>query len=390
MEVPAGADSGRPFLYAAGDGPLLLSWTEPVSDSLHTLRYAVWNGDGWSRPQAVAAGPDWFVNWADVPSVVAAADGGLAAHYLVKVAGGPYAYGVYATRASDGRTWSPAVQPHRDGTATEHGFVSLIPEPGGRTGIVWLDGRAMAGGHDAADAGHAGTMSLRYAALDAAGDLVDEAVLDERTCECCQTAAVPIPGGLFVAYRDRSEEEVRDIAYVRRLDGRWSAPQRLAHDGWAIQGCPVNGPAADARGRDVAVTWFTGEGDRPRVLVAFSVDGGATFGQPVRVDDGATLGRVDVAWAGRDGVVVTWLDQDGATGYVRARCVAPNGRRSPVATVAETAASRASGFPRVAVTGTTAVFAWTDVGEVTRVRTAAVALEAGRPFAGRCIIPAER
>ena len=104
---------------------------------------------GWSEARDVASGDNFFVNWADVPSVRALADGSLAAHWLQKSGAGTYAYDVKLSFSKDrGRTWTPAVSPHSDGTQTEHGFASLFQAPGAGAGLglVWLDGRAMKAG----------------------------------------------------------------------------------------------------------------------------------------------------------------------------------------------------------------------------------------------------
>lgn len=183
LEAPVGSGSGRPHLFAS-EGRVYLSWTEPAGDTLHALRFAVLKGDTWSPARTIAEGSDWFVNWADVPSLVAGADDRLTAHYLAKNGPGPYAYDVRLTQSVDGgRRWRAPVVPHRDGTETEHGFVSLVPWTGGRTAVVWLDGRNTGehGGHG--DHG-GGAMTLRFAEIDAEGARSNEAELDERVCDC--------------------------------------------------------------------------------------------------------------------------------------------------------------------------------------------------------------
>jgi hypothetical protein len=171
-------------------------------------------------------------------------------------------------------------------------------------------------------------MTLRYAAIDAEGHVSDEALLDERVCECRQTSAALTSGGPVVVYRDRSGTEVRDIYIVRQQGGGWSAPRPVYADNWEINGCPVNGPSVAADGRRVAVAWYTGAGDTPRVKVAFSEDAGATFG-------------------------------------------------GPVAVVAKTDVSRSSGFPRMARLGRDIYFAWTEFAKPTRVRAATARLQSG-------------
>ena len=71
-------------------------------------------------------------------------------------------------------------------------------------------------------------------------------------------------------------------------------PATAVSDGWMIAGCPVNGPALDADGERVALAWFTAAGEAPRVQLAFSTDGGATFEEARTIDADAPAGRVDV------------------------------------------------------------------------------------------------
>jgi hypothetical protein len=194
-------------------------------------------------------------------------------------------------------------------------------------------------------------MALRTARV-AGGAVSAEEVLDERVCECCQTGVAMAAGGPVVVYRDRSPEEVRDMAVVRRAGGGWSAPAPLHADGWRIPGCPVNGPAIAAAGTRVAVAWFTGAGQKPRVLVAFSADGGATFGAPVMVDGDRPLGRVGVALDPAGEAVVSWLaavGKDAAIYVRRVRRVAADGRAAAPLRLAQTSQARASGFPRILI-----------------------------------------
>src|SRR5688500_16551623 len=191
MESPAGVDSREPEMNATADGRIVMSWVEKIGEKRYALRMSIRDQNGWSQARTVSEGENWFVNWADFPSVIALRDGSLAAHWLVKSGAGTYAYNVNISRSSDsGKTWSKPIIPHRDNTQTEHGFVSLIPLADGRLGAVWLDGRNMKDMKDTdKHAPAAESMTLRYAALDAEGKLSDEVQLDERVCECCQTSA---------------------------------------------------------------------------------------------------------------------------------------------------------------------------------------------------------
>lgn len=348
LPTPAREGSIGPNLSVAPDGRVLLSWIDRLDDGRHALRFSVKEGDGWSAPRVIAEGADWFVNWADFPSIIALPDGSLAAHWLVKSAAATYAYDVRIARSTDGGAhWSAPLVPHRDGTPTEHGFVSLFPARDGRLAAAWLDGR------------EGGAMTLRYAAVGPDGAMQDEALLDSRVCDCCQTSAAVTAEGPLVVYRDRSSQEVRDIAVVGLREGRWSEPRGLPADGWEIQGCPVNGPAIAASGGRVAVAWFTAAKDAPRVRLAFSNDAGASIGTPVRVDDGNPLGRVDVALLDDGSAVVSWVESSPEGSSLRVRRIRANGEPGAAVIVVPAGAKLANGFPQMARSGDTLVFAWT-------------------------------
>jgi hypothetical protein len=375
IESPAPPRSSEPNLTVGPDGRVHLTWIEALDAGGHALRFAVLDEAGWSEPGTIATGDDWFVNWADFPSLAVLPDGGLAAHWLQKSGPGTYAYDVrIALSADGGRSWSEPVTPHRDGTQTEHGFVSLWAE-GDSVAAVWLDGRNFTGdGHSTAN-----EMTLRYTRVGPDGGLGEEQLLDGRICDCCQTAVALTSRGPVVFYRDRSPEEIRDIWMVRQVDGAWSEPEAVHRDGWEIAACPVNGPAAAAEGERVAVAWFTAAHDTARVNVAFSDDAGARFGAPVRVDGGAPLGRVGVQLLPDGSALVSWLERGrDEQARVQVRRVAADGTAGPTQTVAESTGARSSGFPRMVRSGDRVVFAWTAAGDPSRVRVATAALEGGR------------
>ena len=397
MRSPTDGDSREPDLYATHDGRIILSWVERIGDKRYALRYAVLpardaagqsqagDGDGrnpnsnaWSEPRTVADGGDWFVNWADFPSVIALRDGSFAAHWLVKSGTATYAYNVNIARSKDGKTWNQPIVPHLDNTQTEHGFVSLVALPDGRAGAIWLDGRNMANMKEEADehAPSSANMTLRYAAIDADGKLSEEAQLDERVCECCQTSAVLTNGGVVAVYRDRSETEVRDISAVRQSNGAWDTPTPLHNDNWTINGCPVNGPSIATDGRRVAVAWYTEAADQPHVKVAFSDNAGASFGNAVQVDDGQATGRVDVVLLQDGSALVCWMSGTAEGGAIKVRRIRADGALGPVSEIAKTDISRSSGFPRMARLGDEVYFAWTEFGTPSRVRTASTDISA--------------
>jgi len=151
LPSPAGQGSGQPNLAVAPDGRIYLSWIERLGEGRFSLRFATKEGDRWSAPRVIAEGSNWFVNWADFPSMIALPGGSLAAHWLVKSGPGTFDYDVTIARSFDGgKTWGKPFVPHRDGVRAEHGFVSMFAAKDGNLAAVWLDGREMkpgAGAH---------------------------------------------------------------------------------------------------------------------------------------------------------------------------------------------------------------------------------------------------
>ncbi|HEX9001872.1 MAG TPA: sialidase family protein [Blastocatellia bacterium] len=360
LASPAGTGSGQPNLAVTPDGRVYLSWIERLGEGRFSLRFSTLEKEKWTAPQIIAEGSNWFVNWADFPSMVVLPDGSLAAHWLAKSGPGTFDYDVTIARSFDGgKTWGKPFVPHRDGVVAEHGFVSLFAAKDGNLTAVWLDGREMkADAKDAHGHGH-GDMTLRTVKIKRDGTLIEEAVLDTRVCECCQTSAAMTADGPVVVYRDRSEQEIRDISIVRLRDGKWSQPVSVFKDGWQINGCPVNGPSVTAVGRRVAVAWYTGVNDKPRVKLAFSSDAGASFGEPITVDDGNPAGRVETLMLSDGSALVCWLEKLPGGGEVRMRRIKPDGKFDAAITVSATGAARSNGFPQMARTGNSLVFAWT-------------------------------
>jgi hypothetical protein len=372
LDPPAAPGSETPDLHAGAGGQVYLSWVEPTAAG-SSLRFASFADGSWAPARTIAEGANWFVNWADFASMAVSAEGTLAAHWRVKSGEETYAYGIRVSTSRDGGdTWSEPVAPHGDDSPTEHGFVTIAPAPGGEFVVAWLDGRDTAG-HGHGEEG-AGAMTLRAARLLPDGSVTGETLLDDRTCDCCPTDAVMAKEGLVVAYRDRSESEVRDISFCRmdRDTGEWSAPATIHADGWQISGCPVDGPALAATSEIVACAWFTlgGDGDSPQVNVALSRDDGRTFGPPLRIDHGDPIGRCDLEAQADGSFLVSWMESATEEAEIRVRRVTAAGKMDPSRVAATTANDRASGFPRLAFVGPESFLAWTEPGEPSRLHVA--------------------
>ena len=370
LEVPAVAGSTGAHL-AAGDGTLVLSWVEPHAGG-HALRYARLGASGWSEPRTAASGTDWFVNWADFPSVVPLSAELWAAHWLVRHPAGGYAYDVLVSLSADrGASWSAPVRPHDDGTATEHGFVSLFPRPQG-AGVLWLDGRNLAQ-PAAAEAGVPRGTTLRTATVTPRGALVEAREIDSLTCDCCRTDVARAGDATVAVYRGRTADEIRDIFAVRLAGDGWERPRPVADDGWQVDGCPVNGPAIASDGDRLAAAWFTGADGAPRVRLARSDDAGRTWSAPVDVASGSVRGHAGIEFLPGARVAVSWICEREAGASVCLGTVSPDGTAGPVQVVSGEAKVPPLSVPQLARDGDRLVVAWTEESAgTTRLASAAI------------------
>ena len=196
---------------------------------------------------------------------------------------------------------------------------------------------------------------------------INSATMPSAACASATSADVTAPmttDGPIVAYRDRTTDEIRDIYVSRLVGGAWTEPRAVHHDNWRIAACPVNGPALSARGRDVAIAWFSAVGDQGHVYA------GATFGPPVRIDEVGAVGRVDVELLADGSAAVTWIEFADQRSTFRIRRAQRDGSRSASLAVSAIAGGRSSGYPRLARRGNELIFAWVDAGDTPQVRTA--------------------
>jgi len=358
VELATSDRAAQPSVAVDPREGFVLTW-QTREEAGAVLHFAVLDEGGRIlRRGEIARGDNWFINGADFPQLAVLDNGDWVSFWLQKTAADPYAYAIRLVRSRDrGAHWDAPLTVHDDGTATEHGFVSLLADGDDRVRAFWLDGRHMA----AAQAGHAGhdaseRMTLRSAHFGRDGKQGEETEIDALTCACCQTDAVRIGERQIVVYRDRTVDEIRDIYRVEHGRAGWQAPRPLHADGWRINACPVNGPALAVRDGRVAALWPTMASGEMRVQLLADIDADANV--QVIAAGGGELGRVDLAgWHGgwlvtrvvlRDQVphlVLSELDADGRT-------------RS-----SQDVAARVGGYPRLAVHGEQALLAWTQAGD---------------------------
>lgn len=360
-QLPVGTHLPRLFVNS---GSLQMSSVQTSSQQMPEHHLDMWHyteGD-WTSENRIATGTDWFINWADFPSAfeyyVNQDSIGFFAHWLEYSGKGTYDYDIWF---SGGTTRKYKL--HRDTASAEHGFLSSAALPDGGLQVTWLDGRytklgAAAGAEDETEGhGHGGgAMTLRTKALSDSTSVE----LDHRVCDCCNTATVATDSLVMVAYRDRSEHEIRDISYVIKRTGSetWSTPKLVHADNWEISGCPVNGPALAANEQgDIAIVWYTAPAGRGQILFSRYDPSLDLWAPPTLLDDNSPLGRVDLQ-LGADGTAyatgLTATDKS-ELANLTLWTIRPHQHNSGEGhdlqgqVLSQTSTARSSGFPKIAL-----------------------------------------
>ena len=369
ISSPAADSCAEPFLFTDKNGLVYLSWIEKKG-KISSLKSSTLSNDKWSAPMTIASGNNWFVNWADYPLIASVGNKNLLAHFLEKSDSAKFTYDVKIISSADsGKSWSQPKVLHEDKVKAEHGFVSIIPY-NDQFFVCWLDGRKTANEENAdGHGGHHGEMTLRAALIDKNGNKINEWELDGKVCDCCQTSAAITSDGPVVVYRDRSDDEIRDMSIVRYVNGKWTIPKTIHADNWQIKACPVNGPRIDAIKNNLAIAWFSMRDKKGQVNMAFSHDGGATLRESIRIDEGKPIGRIDIALLDSATAMVSWMEGSS----IKAVKVYSDGKKNSSILIASSSETRSSGFPQMTKSGNKMIFAWTDDKEKT-IKVASISL----------------
>lgn len=400
LPTPAPANSHCSNLTAVSDGTLHLTYYGPapasapvVEPPARTLWHATLapGATTFSAPRAIITTPLLMENWADFASLAVGTDGALTAQWFQKPSSVADAHGYdgWFSRSDDGgRTWRT---PARLG----HEFVALAPLSQGRTLAVWLESARVRDPHAAPrpkrdpnvkrdpnaprpprdpNAPYAPSMKLLARLLAPDGATLQEWTVDPDVCTCCQNTVAVLPGDrVFAAYRGHTADEIRDNKFSTfdLATRTWSAPASVHDDGWKISACPVNGPAADSRGPALAVAWFTAANNTPRVQARYSANSARTFTDPVVIDLGRPMGRIETVMLADQTALILWMET-GTTANaagIYARRLWPDGKLSAPQLVADSSQARSSGFPRAALRPSgRVVISFTQPGETNQVR----------------------
>ena len=353
VQTPTNKNSLAPNLCSFGNH-FVLSWIERNTDGEARLQMATWNGSEFDEIRLIAKSKGMFANWADIPSLVEAPSGDLYAHWLNRISNETYAYGIQIERSIDhGKSWQSLGWLHNDTSATEHGFVSLIPE-NRHVRAFWLDGRQMKK--------PTGKMMLRTAILDG-NEIKSENMLDDDVCTCCPTGAIQLPSGSAVVYRDRLPQEIRDISLVHLKNNAWSKPSRIEKDNWVMPGCPVNGPSIATNGNIIAVSRFTVIKNKAKIILRLFKDGQTASGKEITLDEDIPVGRCTTVCS-KDAVYNIWIGVDKKQTVLRMAEVSLSGKIKRKITLVPIDKDRSSGMPRAIFSNNYLWVSWTGSNQV--------------------------
>ena len=353
VQTPTNKNSLAPNLCSFGNH-FALSWIERNTDGEARLQMATWNGSEFDEIRLIAKSKGMFANWADIPSLVEAPSGDLYAHWLNRISNETYAYGIQIERSIDhGKSWQSLGWLHNDTSATEHGFVSLIPE-NRHVRAFWLDGRQMKK--------PTGKMMLRTAILDG-NEIKSENMLDDDVCTCCPTGAIQLPSGSAVVYRDHLPQEIRDISLVHLKNNAWSKPSRIEKDNWVMPGCPVNGPSIATNGNIIAVSRFTVIKNKAKIILRLFKDGQTASGKEITLDENIPVGRCTTVCS-KDAVYNIWIGVDKKQTVLRMAEVSLSGKIKRKITLVPIDKDRSSGMPRAIFSNNYLWVSWTGSNQV--------------------------
>ena len=283
-----------------------------------------------------------------------------------------------------GRTFEAASTLQQEGAAGDRGWHALAVDRSGTAHALWLDHRVMAAGRKPGEkhvhgapkpanydsVAEAQKSGLYYA--NASVSPATERELAKGVCYCCKTSFITGPGGeLYAAWRHVYAGDLRDMAFTVSRDGgrSFSEPVRVSEDGWAISGCPDDGPAmAVDNGGAVHIVWPTVlDGPEPEGAVFYSIThDGKTFAARTRVP---TLGfrnpsHVQLVADPKGRLMVAWDEFREGQRVASAREITrgPGGKVQfgPVVTIAPAAPAT---YPVLAATSAGILAVWSTGGE---------------------------
>ena len=182
---------------------------------------------------------------------------------------------MFARSLRFGRSWDEPVRITDKDKPSTNAFSSMAVAANGHVYAVWLDGRDR-------KMGPPGTAAVYLAkSTDRGASFGTNVRVATGVCPCCRpTLGFGRGGEIHVSWRHVFPRHVRDMVVATSSDGgaAFGEAVRVAEDGWKINGCPHSGASMASKGGRLYVTWYSdGDGSSPGIRLAWSEDGAKTF-----------------------------------------------------------------------------------------------------------------
>ena len=364
--------SSEPNLYTSTNGNTYLSFISSSEKSeLSKLYFSKLelNKLQWNNPSLINSSTDWFVNWADFPRITTNNYNGISVHFLEKSASETYSYDIKVMNSKDGgNNWNSPMKLHSDNTMTEHGFVSTINYNNNFLS-TYLDGRQNELAKN--NKNLKPQMTLRATSYNIDGDILMDELIDNKVCDCCQTdLALTKDNTPITVYRDRSNNETRDIFYSYYKNSKWSTPLAVFNDNWIIAGCPVNGPAISTFNNSSSLIWYTEIDGKSEIKVAFTSDISKGFDDPIFINSNDPLGRVDIEMITENSSIISYMDYVNDKAFLKLQRIDRYSGVNKSIIIDEIYNTRSSGFPKInIIDNDKTIITWTDTANKLHVKT---------------------
>ena len=355
--------SSEPNLYTSINGGTYLSFisTSDTSDisKLYFSKLEL-NNLEWNTPSLINSSTDWFVNWADFPRITTNNQKGISVHFLEKSSSETYSYDIKVMNSKDeGNSWNNPMKLHNDNTKTEHGFVSTVNYYNNFLS-TYLDGRQNELAKE--NKNLKPQMTLRATSYNIDGVILMDELIDNKVCDCCQTdIALTSDNSPITVYRDRSNNETRDIYYSYYKNSKWSNPLPVFNDNWIIGGCPVNGPAISTFNNSSSLIWYTEIDGESKIKIAFTDDITKGFDDPILINANNPLGRVDIEMINENSSIISYMDYINDKAYLKLQKIDRYTDINKSIIIDEISNTRSSGFPKInIIDNDKTIISWTD------------------------------
>lgn len=180
----------------------------------------------------------------------------------------------FARSMNFGKSFNASIRVNDDDGKASQSFFSMEVAPDGAIYIIWLDGRDR-------KSGKPGTSSVYIArSVDQGKSFEKNIKVSGDICPCCRTAlAFGDNGEIYASWRHVYDDNERIIVVATSLDGgkTWGEPVKVTNAGWKINGCAHSGPAMKFVGGKLFISWYTGVNGKARLKFAHSADNGKSF-----------------------------------------------------------------------------------------------------------------